>query len=77
MDSAPYACVTKCRTICRGWKTAYATIMGFEVMRALRKDQAAILSLTQDICEVFGERFNIQPAWLLWQGNDSEAPGRA
>ena len=27
----------------------YATIMGFEVMRALRKGQAAIFNLTQDI----------------------------
>ncbi len=30
-------------------KTAYATIMGFKVMRALRKGQAAIFNLTQDI----------------------------
>ena len=30
-------------------KTAYATIRGFEVMRALRKGQAAIYNLTQDI----------------------------
>ena len=30
-------------------KTAYATIMGFEVMRALRKGQAAIFNLTRDI----------------------------
>ena len=30
-------------------KTAYATIMGFEVMRAIRKGQAAIFNLTQDI----------------------------
>jgi IS6 family transposase len=30
-------------------KTAYATIRRFEVMRALRKDQAAIFNLTQDI----------------------------
>jgi len=30
-------------------KTAYATIMEFEVMRALRKGQAAIFNLTQDI----------------------------
>jgi IS6 family transposase len=29
--------------------TTYATIMGFEVMRALRKGQAAIFHLTQDI----------------------------
>jgi IS6 family transposase len=31
-------------------KTAYATIAEFEVMRALRKGQAAILNLTHDIC---------------------------
>ncbi len=30
-------------------KTAYATITGFEVMRALRKSQAAVFNLTQDI----------------------------
>jgi transposase-like protein len=30
-------------------KTAYATIRGFEVMRALRKGQAATFNLTQDI----------------------------
>ncbi len=30
-------------------KTAYATIIGFEVMRALRKGQAAIFNLSQDI----------------------------
>ena len=30
-------------------KTAYATIMGFEVMRALRKGQAATFNLTRDI----------------------------
>ena len=30
-------------------KTAYATIRGFEVMRALRKGQAAIFNLTKDI----------------------------
>jgi IS6 family transposase len=30
-------------------KTTYATIRGFEVMRALRKAQAAIFNLTQDI----------------------------
>lgn len=29
-------------------KTAYATIKGFEVMRALRKGQAAIFNLTGD-----------------------------
>ena len=30
-------------------KTAYATVMGFEVMRTLRKGQAAIFNLTKDI----------------------------
>ena len=30
-------------------KTAYATIAGFEVMRALRKGQAGIFTLTRDI----------------------------
>lgn len=30
-------------------KTAYATIKGFEVMRALRKGQAAIFNLTDDV----------------------------
>ena len=30
-------------------KTAYATIKGFEVMRALHKGQAAIFNLTRDI----------------------------
>ena len=30
-------------------KTAYATIKGFEVMRALRKGQAAAFNLTRDI----------------------------
>lgn len=36
----------------RGFKTlptAYATIRGFEVMRALRKGQAAAFNLTRDI----------------------------
>ena len=31
-------------------KTAYATIKGFEVMRALRKGQAAAFNITRDIC---------------------------
>jgi IS6 family transposase len=31
-------------------KTAYATIRGFEVMRALRKGHAAVFNLTRDIC---------------------------
>jgi transposase, IS6 family len=30
-------------------KTAYATIKGFEVMRVLRKGQAAIFNITRDI----------------------------
>jgi hypothetical protein len=30
-------------------KAAYATIKGFEVMRALRKGQAAIFNFTHDI----------------------------
>jgi hypothetical protein len=30
-------------------KTAYATIKGFEVMRALRKGQVAIFNLTRDV----------------------------
>lgn len=30
-------------------KTAYATIKGFEVMRALRKGQAAMFNLTRDM----------------------------
>jgi transposase, IS6 family len=30
-------------------KTAYATIKGFEVMRALRRGQATIFNLTRDI----------------------------
>ncbi len=30
-------------------KTAYATIKGFEVMRALRKGQAAMFNLSRDI----------------------------
>ena len=31
-------------------KTAYATIKGFEVMRALRKGQASAFNITSDIC---------------------------
>ena len=31
-------------------KTAYATIKGFEVMRALRKGQAGAFNLARDIC---------------------------
>ena len=37
----------------RGYmNTAYATFMGFEMMRWLSKGQAAIFNLTQDICGV-------------------------
>ena len=43
-------------------KTAYATIKGFEVMRALRKGQAAIFNLTRDI---FGEARLIERAFSL------------
>ena len=35
----------------KSMKTAYATIKGFEVMRALRKGQAAIFNLTRDILD--------------------------
>ena len=31
-------------------KTAYATIKGFEVMRALRKGQASAFNITNDLC---------------------------
>ena len=34
---------------CKTLETAYATIKGFEVMRALRKGQAPIFNLTHDI----------------------------
>lgn len=43
-------------------KTAYATIKGFEVMRALRKGQAVILNITRDIC---GEARLIERAFGL------------
>ena len=33
----------------RGFKTAYATIKGFEVMRALRKGQAGLFALQDGI----------------------------
>jgi len=48
-------------------KTAYATIMGFEVMRALRKGQAAIFNLTQDIrgeARIVERAFGIGPGAL-------------
>ena len=43
-------------------KTAYATIKGFEVMRALRKGQAASFNLTRDI---LGEARLIERAFGL------------
>ena len=48
-------------------KTAYATIAGFEVMRALRKGQAAIFNLTRDICgeaRIVERAFGIGPSAL-------------
>jgi hypothetical protein len=42
-------------------KTAYATIKGFEVMRALRKGQAAIFNLARDIV---GEVCLVERAFL-------------
>ena len=51
-------------------KTAYATIMGFEVMRALRKDQAAIFNLTQDIR---GEARIVERAFAIGASAPAEA----
>jgi len=48
-------------------KTAYATIKGFEVMRALRKGQAAIFNLTGDIrgeARIVERAFGIGPSAL-------------
>ncbi len=48
-------------------KTAYATIMGFEVMHALRKGQAALFNLTQDIrgeARIVDRDFGIGPSAL-------------
>jgi IS6 family transposase len=48
-------------------KTAYATIAGFEVMRALRKGQATIFNLTRDICgemRIVERAFGIGPSAL-------------
>jgi hypothetical protein len=53
-------------------KTAYATIMGFEVMRALRKGQAAVFNLTQDIR---GEARIVERAFGLGAGALAEAIG--
>jgi transposase, IS6 family len=61
----------------RGFKTlntAYATIKGFEVMRALRNGQAAIFNLTGDIrakLASLNEPSGLGPAPLpkLWQSS--------
>ncbi len=53
-------------------KTAYATIMGFDVMRALRKGQAAVFNLTQDIR---GEARIVERAFGLGAGALAEAIG--
>ncbi|PRX01532.1 UNVERIFIED_ORG: hypothetical protein BCL66_1361, partial [Martelella mediterranea] len=48
-------------------KTAYATIKGFEVMRALRKGQANIFNLTRDIrgeARIVERAFGIGPSAL-------------
>jgi IS6 family transposase len=48
-------------------KTAYATIAGFEVMRALRKGQAAIFNITRDIrgeARIVERAFGIGPSAL-------------
>ncbi len=48
-------------------KTAYATIKGFEVMRALRKGQAAIFNLTRDLrgeARIVERAFGIDPCVL-------------
>ncbi|MGC1968108.1 MAG: IS6 family transposase, partial [Candidatus Acidiferrales bacterium] len=51
-------------------KTAYATIKGFEVMRALRKGQAALFNFTRDIC---GEARIVERAFGLGASAISEA----
>lgn len=48
-------------------KTAYATIKGFEVMRALRKGQAAIFNSTKDVrgeARIVERAFGIGPSAL-------------
>jgi IS6 family transposase len=48
-------------------KTAYATVAGFEVMRALHKGQAAIFNLTRDIhgeARIVERAFGIGPSTL-------------
>jgi transposase-like protein len=51
-------------------KTAYATIKGFEVMRALRKGQAALFNFTRDI---WGETRIVERAFGLGASAISEA----
>lgn len=51
-------------------KTAYATIKGFEVVRALRKDQAAIFNITRDVC---GEARIVERAFGLGVSAIAEA----
>ena len=46
----------------KSMKAAYATIKGFEVMRARRKGQAAIFNLTR---EVMGAARLVEPAFGL------------
>lgn len=48
-------------------KTAYATIKGFEAMRALRKGQANIFNLTKDIrgeARIVERAFGIGPSTI-------------
>jgi len=51
-------------------KTAYATIKGFEVMRALRKGQVEAFNITRDIC---GEARIVERAFGLGDCALSEA----
>jgi IS6 family transposase len=52
-------------------KTAYSSIKGFEVMRALRKGQAELLNFTRDIC---GEARIVERAFGL---GDDENSGKS
>lgn len=48
-------------------KTAYATIKGFEVMRALRKDQAFSVNIARDMrgkARLVERAFNVGPGAL-------------
>ena len=51
-------------------KTAYATIKGFEVMRALRKSQAVIFNIT---CDIRGEARLVERAFGLGASALAEA----